>query len=736
MTSRYLRSGASVVALAASFAVLSTGAAHAQGAVEALRETITIQGTKKADGEALQAAPVAVNAFGEAQLDALYVRDLQSLSYNMPNVQLEDIGTIASTANFSIRGIGVNSSIPSIDPTVGVFVDGIYYGINSGVIFDTFDLESIEVLRGPQGVLFGRNVTGGAVLVNTAVPDDEVEVKAKFSVETGLNYTGQASVSGPLVEDRVFGKVSVLYNEDEGYFDNTTLGTDDAGASDLFIIRPVLRFTPTDTLEIIARAEYGERDGEAGVAANRGLNGDEIVSVVDEPGFQTNEWTQLFTEVNWDVPFGDGTITNIAGFRNFESSTFGDIDASPLFVFHSGAEIDQSQFSNELRYSGRFGNAGVTAGLFYFDQELNYIEDREIPSVPLPFVGGGRQDTTTVGLFAQVDYDVSEQLTLNVGARYSEEEKDVGIATLLLTNTGCSVASVSCSNPDFVDSVEFDNLSPKVGFQYRFNEDVQAYGSFTQAFRAGGYNLRNTSPTAAPGPFDDEQLDAIEFGLKGDFADGMLRFNTAVFNYDISDMQREINQADPVSGVVQIITNTADATVQGFEAELQAILTDNFLVNASIGLVDGEYDSVLFDISGDGVVNDRDLALDIPRLAPQTYSLGAVYDHSLGDMGTLTSSLNWNFRSGAAYTDNNLGRFPSADIVNASVRWSDVEGRYTLSLYGKNLLDEFSIGNDTQLPTNFPGSPTFPIPSLAGTGATFSPLNKGQIIGVEFQIRR
>ena len=156
-----------------------SGNALAQSSKQVLLEEIVVVAQKKAVAENIQDVPIAITAFGEEQLDVLKVRDISSLSFKMPNVSIDDIGTFRSTANIAIRGLGINSSIPSIDPTVGVFVDGMYLGINAGVIMDTFDLEGIEVLRGPQGILFGRNVTGGAVLVRTKKPTDEFEGKIK-----------------------------------------------------------------------------------------------------------------------------------------------------------------------------------------------------------------------------------------------------------------------------------------------------------------------------------------------------------------------------------------------------------------------------------------------------------------------------------------------------------------------------------------------------------------------------
>jgi iron complex outermembrane receptor protein len=214
---------ASILALGAAIALPS--AALAQGAAGALRDEILVTATKQANAENVQDVPLAVTAYGAEQLDALKVRDLSSLSYSMPNVSLDDIGTARGVANFSIRGLGINSSIPSIDPTVGVFVDGMYLGINGGVVLDIFDMESVEVLRGPQGILFGRNTTGGAVLINTKKPTDEWEANFKGSAESGLrgtgfNYTAMGSIGGPIVEDVLRAKVAVYYNKDNGWFKN------------------------------------------------------------------------------------------------------------------------------------------------------------------------------------------------------------------------------------------------------------------------------------------------------------------------------------------------------------------------------------------------------------------------------------------------------------------------------------------------------------------------------------
>ncbi len=739
MKSRSFRAGlAGAVSLGAIAMAWAAPAALAQeSTADTLRDVITVTGTKRPGGVDVQDAAIAVTAYGEAQLEALNVRDLTSLSYSVPNVQLEDIGTTRATANFSIRGLGVNSSIPSIDPTVGLFVDGVYLGINTGVVLDTFDLEGVEVLRGPQGILFGRNVTGGAVLVRTTTPTDEYNMNVRAGYEHGFNDASgnlivSGRVSGPLSESWS-GKLAFLYNNDAGYFRNTATN-EDIGDALTYVFRPAAAFRPTDNFEMLFRYEYGRTDGDGPVAQNHvngaGVGGlfdrDTFDFAIDEPGFFDASWHQVSNETNINVDFGSGTITNIVGFRDYQAESLGDIDATPAFLFHAPASVDQTQWSNELRYAGTFGDIDVTTGLFYFRQDLGYVEQRLILGGAVNIIGGGQVNTETWGFFTQFDWRMNERLTLTAGGRYSNEEKDARIQTLLPPTISNCTVGVGCNSADFDDDDSWSSFAPKLGFQYALNETSQVYGFWTQGYRSGGYNLRNTSPTAAPGPFDEESVSSFELGYKADLLDGRARLNIAAFHNEVEDMQREVNLADPFAGVVQIIRNTADATIQGLEIEGQLSITDNLLFVGSLGLVDGSYDSVLFDISGDGNVDGADLALDIPRLAPLTYTAALIHDAELGEGRTLTSAIRYGYRDENAYTDNNLGFFEEVGLLDIDFTFSFNEGRTDLAFYGRNITDEVTFGNDTQLP-----SAIGPVP----LGGTFSPLDKGRIFGFEVRLR-
>ena len=701
-----------------------------------LMEEVVVTARKRE--EAIQDVPLSITAFNGDQLETLKIRDLTNLAVTMPNVALDDIGTSRGVANFSIRGLGVNSSIPSIDPTVGVFVDGVYMGLNAGIIFDTLDLDSIEVLRGPQGTLFGRNVTGGAVLINTALPGDEFEAKSRIAIDGGSdngpnNTYIQASAGGP-INEVLKAKVSVHFNDDGGWFTNSFDGGD-FGEIEQFMIRPVVVYSPSDTVEMITRFEYAKTSGD-GPAAQSHMSGTGTTGAVasfgrnsfdfsiDEKGFQDTETKFLASEVNWDVDFGEGTITNIFGWRDFSQSNNGDIDAQPAHFFHAPAWLEAEQFSNELRYIGTFNErTTVTAGLFYFTNDLSYHERRVLLSGALTQDGGGDYEVTTKAVFASVDYAVNDSLTLTAGARFTDEEKDVEIASLIANvNSPCKVTEGTCPF-DFTDNESWDSFSPKVGAAYAFDDDSQVYGHWTRGFRSGGYNLRNTSGDLVnngPGPFDQETVETVEFGYKTQLGDRG-RLNAAIFNTQVDDMQREVNLADPVSGVVQIIKNTADARINGIEVDGAYSLTDDLFFSASVGWIDSEYDRVLFDISGDGMIDSADLALDLPRAAKLTYNVSLSRDDNVGGW-LISSRISVSHRDESAYLDNNLGSINEQDIIDAGIDMYSGDGHWSIGIYGKNLTDEVKHGGDTQLPVTI---------GPAALGGTFSPLAKGRIIGAE-----
>lgn len=714
-------------------------------------DEIVVTATKKERAQNVQEVPIAVTAFGAQQLESLNFQNLTSLSYTMPNVAMDSIGTTAATANFSIRGLGINSSIPSIDPTVGVFVDGVYMGINAGVLFDNFDLEGIEVLRGPQGVLFGRNVTGGAVVIRTKAPSDVFGVTARFAGERGPNFITDATITGPLIKGVLDGKLAVYRDEDRGLLTNQFDGRR-FGKNAETIVRPALRWTPTDNLEVTLRYEHGADYGDGSAGQNHALfSRNSFDFSIDDRGHTDSSWDQAFLEANWDVEFGKGKITSISGWRKYYTYANGDIDSTPQPVFHALTGTRQDQRSEELRYAGTFGPAEITTGLYYFQQNVRYKETRlldkclvDLPAfaakaypgpistilscaggtaegILLNATGGGNGDFSTAGAFAATDYSLTEAWKLNLGVRYTHERKKADVTTIFFRPL-----------PLFSDAHSWSDVSPRVGFQYMPVHAAQLYGYWAKGFRSGGYNFRNTDPGVTTGPFDAERQSSFELGWKQDIG-ARARVNVAAFHNKMKDLQREINVPGAL-GVTQIIRNTGDATIVGGEIEATLRVTQRLTLSANAGYTHGKYDTLKFDLdnpsNSSASPDAADYALQLPRLSPWTWGGSVIYDAALGAAGVLSSRVSFNHRDRAFYTDDNRGYLNKVDRLDANFTWIPVIGPLTFSIYGTNLLNKVTYGGDTQLP------------ALAlfgyragGPAPTYSPLNKGRVYGAEIRLK-
>lgn len=698
-------------------------------------QEIIVTGDKRGESRA-QDLPITLNVFAEDELRARNVEDLQSLSFAIPNVQFEDIGTARGVANFSVRGVGINSSIASVDPAVGLFIDGMYVGMNAGAITDVFDLEAIEVLRGPQGVLYGRNVTGGAVLVRTRGPSETFEARGRIAVETGPNLIADGSISGPLAPGLLYGRLAVLHSDDSGWFENRRDGSQ-FGANTTDVVRASLRLTPAPNFDATLRVEQGYADGDGPAGQNHALfSRDSFDFAIDNPGYARTDWEQAIVEANWRVAFGDGVITSISAWRDVEMGWAADIDSTPNFVFHTRILNLHRQHSQELRYAGSFGAFDVTAGSYFLDQHLEYFDERNFPTAARR-VGGGVGDFRTWAAFANTDWRASEALTLSGGLRYTREEKDSHISRVrpnndaiagLLGQQGGDLDTQALNFADAPISQSWDDISPRVGVQWRPDPSTNLYASWSRAFRSGGANFRTTTLGTPPQTYDAERQSTIEIGWKQDLLYDHLRLNIALFENRIDDMQRETNLPDPISGVQQIVLNAGDAVIRGGEIEARLRLNPNLSIFAQAGYLDGEYERVTADLNGDLLVNEADRTLQIPRLAPWTYGASVEYEQPLG-FGVASARIAYNHRDEAFYNDTNLGRLAEANMVDVNLAWEHGSGRWLVSLYGDNLLDEPTWGGDTVLPS----SPAFGF--SGGERPTFSPLNKGQVIGAELRIR-
>ncbi|MCY3812874.1 MAG: TonB-dependent receptor [Gammaproteobacteria bacterium] len=696
-------------------ALLLAGPASAQSVADApVLEVVVTTATKKGEAQAAQDVATAVSVLTTEYLVARQATDIEDLSYALPNVALDGIGTGKGIANFSIRGLGVAGSIPSIDPTVGVFVDGVYLGMNYGVIVDMLDLEAVEVLRGPQGLLFGRNVTGGAVLLRSRRPSGSLSGAAALRVETGLDRRLTGSIENASADGRIKARLSASARDDAGWFRNAAPQGGHVGAERARVLRPVLTWTPSDALDVTVTYERGTSDGDGPATQNRRRFGG-FGLAIDEPGFSAVDWQHAIVEANRRALPGSGQVTNVFGWRSVGHESLADIDSTAEPIFHLLAFTEQEQVSNELRYTGWFrGRWQTTLGGYVFAQDIRYRERRALGSTwGAPF--GGDQEHWTAGVFWSNEFELADGWILNVGGRYTVERKDVEVATA--GNATCvadaGIADTRCRF-DFRDGDRWRNLTPKVGLQRWLGSGRQFYGHYTRGFRSGGYNLRNTSPVAAPGPFDEEEQDAFEVGFKAEVADGRGRLNVAAFHSIVTDLQRQVTRADATAGAFQVTANTADATIRGIEAEIVLNLSESVRIEAFLGLADGRYDRVRHDLDGDGsTFGDERLAL--PRLAPLSYGLGVRYGRDLGGFGRLTARLDAAHRDDSEITDDNRGTLDGGELVAASLELAP-SSALSLTLYARNLLDTVFRRSD------------FDLSGLVDS--TYSPLKEGRVVGL------
>ena len=697
-----------------------TTTASAQSAENPTIESVVISAQKRPEAERAQDVPLSLTVVNNVDLAELHTRNLQDLATTAPNVTL--LSPVQGYATFAIRGLGVNTTIPSIEPAVGVFVDGIYLGTSVGSVVDVIDVENVEILRGPQGLLFGRNTTGGAVLVNSRRPGDSFSVYGAANFETGPEETILASVEGPL-GTKFRAKVTGYYSNDSGWFTNEFDGRA-FGLSRSYLVRPIVVWTPTTAFDTTLIYERGSRRGDGPVAQNPKFF-DGFTIDLNDRGYDHLDWQSVTVESNWRA--ASGVFTNLAGYRTLDQGISVDNDGTPNPGFFLSALLRQHQFSEELRYSGQiFDSVVLTTGLYYFTQSYMYLERRLLFGATIDSTLGGHVDADNYAAFAQADYAVTPELTLIAGGRFTREKKGVRIATFVPSTalSRCNFAAETCvfnfPGPAFPNSpgaTTWDNFTPKLGFQWQDSDDLMVYGSWTRGVRSGGYNVRNTSTSVPPGPYDPELQDAFEVGWKSTWFERRLRFNTALFHNTIKKLQRDVNQLDPVVGIVQVTRNTADATIQGFEIELAGALTNELVLYANTGYTDGRYDKVFFDLDGGGI-SASDLHLAIPRLSPWGYALGALYTNDLPGGYTFKFRSDYGYRSRAASADDNGAYLLPIEDLSASASVTLPDGHWTLSVYGRNLLNKLFVGVHALLPA-------------ALGGGSFQTLNEGRVIGLE-----
>lgn len=707
-------------------------------------DEIVVTSQKRATGISVQDIATSVTAVNADLIEATDAVDLTDVGRLAPNATLHPSATFASTPNFLIRGIGVSGTTRSLDPAVGVIVDGVYLGFPVGANLDMFDRESVEILRGPQGTLLGRNVTGGAIVVRTARPTGEFGGKVNVTVGDYDRLDVSASIEGPLVEGKVSAKVAFMSRNRDGYWEDKNGGTvvpadnvagdfDLAGEGasgtkpdvDTTIVRPMLYFTPSDNLDITLMAEF-LRD-KSGTANSRNFvhptaparRSQQYGYTPPTDPYEINhnlmggndlETDTFIAEFNYATQ--NGKLTGIASYRELTYDSSTDFDGTPFTIFHfPDNHEEQEQTTMELRYAATLSDKlSYVVGVSTFDQEFFVGERRLIGT--LDRAGVSEIEHDTLGIFAEIDYMMTDQLKLTVGGRYTDESKDVtfnAIGSCLLDFSSCpgmtAAPDAGLTSDDINLQVggSFDDTTPKVALTYFVNDDVNIYASYTEGFRSGSFDARartrDSFLNSRPGP---ETVQSYELGFKSLLNDQKLLLNVAIFSAKYDDIQKlalepcEINLTTCTSGNIQRLINAAEATIEGIEIETKAFVTDSLVLEGALGYTDASYDS-FSGFDADGVpgydpVTDPAAAAALPfeRVPELTYTVAASYNMPMANGSDLDFRVSYAFTD--EFTNDALGTeaimTDSYGLLDASVSFTRASDGLKLTLFGKNITDE------------------------------------------------
>lgn len=553
--------------------------------------------------QSAQDVPIAMSVIDGDDVKKLGITSGSDIGNQAPNVQVQrpygDVQPI-----FSIRGISMTDFKATQASPIGVYMDEVALGVPFTHGMQMFDLERIEVLRGPQGTLFGKNTTGGAVSISSRKPSQEQEgyVTAGYGNFNRIDVQGAYNTT---LTDDVAVRVAVNSSKADGHFDSEIPGVSDPDSIDHWAVRTGFSWQVNDSLDVLLQYTHAEQDANAPVISPGGTNiggfthtGSAFDSYADRVDSQTVDFDMGALTLNWDLN-DELTLTSITGVGEGEYLNKSDADGSPLAIIHIDWGTSFDQVSEDIRLSGTYDRLEFIAGFYYANEEVDgnnfYIFGADRPDA---FAGQNinsdlELERESYALYSHVTYDLTENLALNLGLRYSTDEHTLSnfavrwtdAATGLPSGLAAVVFGDSTTLSLDSDSFEDKEWSGKVGLDYHLSDDTLLYASFSRGYRSGAFNTGALFQNETTNVLDPEFVDAYEIGFKTQYWDNKAQFNSAAFYYDYED-QQFIN----VVGLSQLLTSAKKASVAGIEAELLLLPTDNLTLNIGVGLLDTEYD--------------------------------------------------------------------------------------------------------------------------------------------------
>jgi iron complex outermembrane recepter protein len=667
-------------------------------------ETIVVTAQKREEN--IQTVPIAVTAITGATLQSQGITNIQGLANSMPNVQINSFTNSPNSAVFTIRGVGVNDADPYVGTTVSVVLDGVPVGVNTAALASLFDIDRVEVLRGPQGTLFGANTTGGVINVITKQPTGEYGGDAEVVVGNYGRLDANLAVNFPITED-LAGKVSLLHTGYDGYYTNVVNG-ERIGREDNTDVRGYLKYNSGGYNATLILEYDRQRDG-----SQSDINFSEPGSLLYDPGvsssvptFRRGQSTDQPDQNNMDTysvtlnqvlatPIGDWV--SITNYRRYESDLYSDDAGLPYPALETHRVSDQYQYSEEARSTWQANDrARITYGLFGFGQQYNLDQSTKLDGFEK---GLGQPQTQyqknwSISLFSQAYYKLTDSLQALAGVRF-EHEKTNAVSTTANTFTTTPGAYSSYSDPlipgTFVEaagSKDWNNVGYKFGLEDQFTALTMGYISYTRGFKSGGFTGRIANPQDI-GPFNPEYLDTLEIGVKSDMLDRRLRVNADVFYNWYRNMQvvQNITYTDGKNSAS--IVNAGAARTSGIELEITAVPIDNLTLNAYAAGLDAyytKYNTYILDAVTDTTVAVSYAGNRLMNSPKWSGGAGVAYTIPSGRGKTVIAAQdNFTTSKFTAYDDSPLEEVGFLNLINATIDWVPQDERWSIGLYGRNL---------------------------------------------------
>ena len=699
---------------------INTSNAQAQEASDGIEEVVV---TARKREENIQETALSVSALSARDIENRVPTDIRDLAADSPNLIIDDLqqGPGSPTAIF-IRGVGVSDVEKNFDPTTGVVLDGVFIGANSGAMLKTIDLESVEILRGPQGTLFGRNTVAGVINLTRTKPTGERGGKIKIGYDNYNTHVidGILNIGTPEAAFKITG---THREQNEGYLTNAVDGQD-LGREEYTQITFNSLFQVNDNIEVELTLTDEQQDQDAHTALNLGgattwwcavygqcspglgipQSGDRYTVYNNEPKRRDASFESYtgILELRWELS-DYYKLDYIFGRKTTDEEVDQDWDGTPLTLYHTDRRAEYEQTSHELRLTSDLdGPLNYVVGLYKWDSEYTIpMESRigffdlfgavptEDPLIVVPVYNYTHQETDSIAVFFEADYDINDQITLTIGGRYIDEEK---------SSNACQGGGPypDCGVMDTDADKSWTKFTPKVAVSYQANEDLHFYASYSQGYRSGGFNGRWGNEFSATRPYKPETVTSIEVGVKSTLLDNRLRVNVAIFDMEYEDKQLDVDIPDTLAalGRQTVTDNVAEASFKGIELELNALITQNFSIDLNVGYLDPSYDDFFADFNGSGAAADFTY-LEPLRAPDLTWTLGLTYE--------------WEAGPGLAYVrasahhigEHHTSQLNSPTTFNKEQTLVDLSMNYeinntVIALYGKNLTEEdgFTVGYD------------------------------------------